>query len=71
MNKELPRIPCVKKVEDFWAFSKAGRDLAHLHLNYETVEPYKAKLDLGGKSLKQLEDKDFLVTKMKIPKKDQ
>ncbi len=71
LTKELPRIPCVKKAEDFWAFSKAGRDLAHWHLNYETVEPYKAKLDLGGKSLKQLEDKDFYVTKMKLPKKDQ
>ncbi|MCH2013360.1 endonuclease [Acinetobacter pittii] len=71
LTKELPRIPCVKKAEDFWAFSKAGRDLAHWHLNYETVEPYKAKLDLGSKSLKQLEDKDFYVTKMKFPKKDQ
>ncbi len=71
LTKELPRIPCVKKAEDFWAFSKAGRDLAHWHLNYETVEPYKAKLDLGGKSFKQLEDKDFYVTKMKFPKKDQ
>ncbi|MFA3360466.1 DEAD/DEAH box helicase family protein [Acinetobacter baumannii] len=71
LTKELPRIPCVKKAEDFWTFSKAGRDLAHWHLNYETVEPYKAKLDLSGKSLKQLEDKDFYVTKMKFPKKDQ
>ncbi|WP_445345106.1 DEAD/DEAH box helicase [Acinetobacter bohemicus] len=71
LTKELPRIPCVKKSEDFWAFSKAGRNLAHWHLNYETVEPYKAKLDLGNKSLKQLEDKDFYVTKMKFPKKDQ
>lgn len=71
LTKELPRIPCVKKSDDFWAFSKAGRDLAHWHLNYETVEPYKAKLDLGNKSFKQLEDKDFYVTKMKFPKKDQ
>ena len=71
LTKELPRIPCVNKAEDFWAFSKAGRDLAHWHLNYETVEPYKAKLDLGNKSLKHLEDKDFYVTKMKFPKKDQ
>ncbi len=71
LTKELPRIPCVKKAKDFWAFSKAGRDLAHWHLNYETVDPYKAKLDLGNKSLKQLEDKDFYVTKMKFPKKDQ
>lgn len=71
LTKELPRIPCVKKVEDFWAFSKAGRDLAHWHLNYETVEPYKAKLDLGGKSFKQLEAKDFYVMKMRFPRKDQ
>ena len=26
--------------KDFWAFSKAGRELARWHLNYETVEPY-------------------------------
>jgi predicted helicase len=52
LTKELPRIPCVKKAEDFWAFSKAGRDLAHWHLNYETVEPYKkAKLDLKVESV--------------------
>ena len=68
LTKELPRIPCVKKTEDFWSFSKAGRALAHWHLNYETVEPYKAKLDLGGKSLKQLEDKDFYVTNMTFAK---
>lgn len=33
----LPRIP---KVKDFAAFSKAGRKLCELHLNYETVERY-------------------------------
>lgn len=38
LRKSLPRIPIVEKVEDFWAFSKAGRQLAELHLNYETVE---------------------------------
>ena len=43
LKKELPRIPLTKNEPDFWAFSKAGRDLAHWHLNYETVEPY----DLG------------------------
>ena len=36
LMKMLPRIP---KVKDFWGFSHAGRSLAELHLNYETVEP--------------------------------
>lgn len=35
--KMLPRIP---KVKDFWGYSQAGRALAELHLNYETVMPY-------------------------------
>ena len=30
----------MKTAADFWAFSKAGRELGDLHLNYETVEPY-------------------------------
>lgn len=41
LKKMLPRLPLVNKPEDFWAFSKAGRELAELHLNYETVEPYE------------------------------
>ena len=69
LTKELPRIPCVKKVEDFWAFSKAGRDLAHWHLNYETVAPYKATLDTGTKTYKELLAEDFYVEKMKFAKK--
>lgn len=36
LMKMLPRIP---KVKDFWGFSTAGRALADLHLNYETVVP--------------------------------
>lgn len=48
LSKELPRIPAVKKFKDFMAFSKAGRDLAHWHLNYETVAIHPgAKLDYG------------------------
>ena len=69
LTKELPRIPCVKKAEDFWAFSKAGRELAHWHLNYETVEPYKATLDTGSTPYSQLSDEDFYVEKMKFAKK--
>lgn len=69
LTKELPRIPCVKKAEDFWAFSKAGRELAHWHLNYETVEPYKATLDTGSTPYSQLTSEDFYVEKMKFAKK--
>jgi len=69
LTKELPRIPCVKKAEDFWAFSKAGRALAHWHLNYETVEPYKATLDTGSTAYNQLTAEDFYVEKMKFAKK--
>lgn len=69
LTKELPRIPCMKKAEDFWAFSKAGRDLAHWHLNYETVEPYKVTLDTGTKAYKELLAEDFYVEKMKFAKK--
>ena len=65
--KELPRIPRVKTAADFWAFSKAGRDLADLHLNYETVPMYAdAKIDSGGKTLT---DADYRVEKMKYGKR--
>lgn len=41
LKKMLPRLPLVEKSEDFWAFSKAGRELAELHLNYEQVPASK------------------------------
>ncbi|WP_284304484.1 type ISP restriction/modification enzyme [Mobilicoccus caccae] len=37
LKKMLPRIPLVI---DPWPYVKAGRELAKLHLDYETVEPY-------------------------------
>ncbi|MBO4729445.1 MAG: helicase, partial [Spirochaetaceae bacterium] len=40
LKKMLPRIPLVSDYQKFWAFSKAERDLANLHLNYEKVEAY-------------------------------
>ncbi len=40
LKKMLARIPLVKSKDDFFAFSRAGRALADLHLNYETVPPY-------------------------------
>ncbi len=40
LKKSLPRIPIVESLDDFMDFYKAGKDLADLHLNYETVAPY-------------------------------
>lgn len=58
LSKELPRIPRVKTSADFWAFSKAGRELAELHLHYETVEPYPLTIEHGSKPLT---DADYRV----------
>lgn len=40
LKRMLPRIPKVPTPGDFWAFASAGRELADLHVGYETVEPY-------------------------------
>jgi predicted helicase len=65
LSKELPRIPCVSTAADFWAFTKAGRALANLHLNYESVEPYAATVqgDTG------LSPEQYRVEKMRYGKK--
>jgi len=69
LGKELPRIPAVKRFADFQAFSKAGRDLAHWHLHYETVAPYAGvTLDTGKHTLKGLQPADYRVEKMKFAK---
>lgn len=65
LSKELPRIPAVKKAADFWAFSKAGRTLAELHLDYETVEPYPLTIEAKA----PLTNADYHVEKMKFAKK--
>lgn len=38
LKKSLPRIPIVDNVQDFMAFYKAGKELAELHINYESVK---------------------------------
>lgn len=44
LQKELPRIPLA---QDFDVFSKAGRALADLHLNYESVDPWPEIIEDG------------------------
>jgi predicted helicase len=63
LSKELPRIPCVKTAAGFWAFSQAGRALADLHLNYETVDMFPATIEGEDKA------SDYRVEKMKYGKK--
>lgn len=63
LGKELPRIPRVKTAADFWAFSKAGRALAELHINYENV-PICADVKIAGGG----KPGDYRVEKMRYGK---
>ena len=66
LKKVLPHIPFVKTSEDFWAFSQAGRDLAKLHLNYESIEPWPLVEEIKGDT-NSLET--YKVKKMRFGKK--
>lgn len=63
LKKTLPRIPLVEDVKDFWKFSKTGRQLAELHINYESVPPYKGVKVSGD------DGKFYKVEKMRFPAK--
>ena len=66
LAKELPRISCVNSVEDYRAFRDAGQRLGELHVGYESVDPYPAEIDTGGKSLSSMElETTYRVTKMR------
>ena len=68
-GKELSRIPAVKTFSDFRAFSQAGRDLAHWHLNYETVACHSGVTVEEGKMADAATgDRRYRVTKMKFAK---
>lgn len=81
LKKMLPRLPLVDDVRDFWAFSKAGRKLAELHLNYENVPALSDVLvmynTIPQKELEKamqsgkVNDINYCVEKMRFPKKDQ
>jgi predicted helicase len=65
LRKMLPRVPLVEDVRDFWKFSKAGRALAELHINYESVPPF------DGVQVTGTESGFYPVEKMRFPKKGQ
>lgn len=63
LKKMLPRLPLVESVPDFWAFSKAGRKLAELHLNYENYpKPEEVLVMISSKG-----NVNYEVSKMKFP----
>ncbi|UNF44538.1 N-6 DNA methylase [Bartonella krasnovii] len=70
LSKELPRIPCVKSADDFWKFVTAGRQLGHLHVNYEDVEPYPVSFKKGNPKQTDISnlEKFYYVTEMKFAK---
>ena len=51
LKKSLPHIPRVASQEDFVAFTTAGRGLADLHLDYESVEPTPLRLVVDGQEV--------------------
>jgi predicted helicase len=81
LKKMLPRLPLVEDVREFWAFSKAGRKLAELHINYETVPPAPGVLvcyntipqEEINKAMQsgKIDYLNYSVEKMRFPKKDQ
>ncbi|MBQ6298239.1 MAG: DEAD/DEAH box helicase [Selenomonadaceae bacterium] len=58
LKKSLPRIILSER---FWEFSRAGRELAEIHLNYESQPP--AKVEIIG-------DGDFRVKKLRFARDD-
>ncbi len=55
LKRELPRIPLAPSRRDggatsdaFRAFAKAGKELARLHIEYETLKPYPLKFVVAG-----------------------
>lgn len=69
VKKALPRIPLVDSLEDFLAFYKAGKQLAELHLNYESVKGYDGVNVIGDQEASAGYDY-FRVEKMRFPAKE-
>ena len=68
LSKQLPRIPLMKRAEDFRAFVEAGRKLGDLHVNFEGVDPYPITVKEGDLRLANVEDRAayYRVEKMKF-----
>lgn len=68
LKKSLPRVPRVSTAEDFWGFSKAGRELATLHTEYEGVEVWPGLEIVPAEGFDPTAPDAYRVTKMKHPR---
>ena len=64
LSNKLPRIPLIEDKKGFWTFVEAGRKLADLHINYESVEPWP------GVTIEGDIDDCRIPSKMKFENKD-
>lgn len=72
LRKTLPRIPIVERVEEFIAFSKAGRRLAQLHLHYEDYAHEAEGVEVDERDYTAADEYAYYaVEKMRFPKKDE
>ncbi len=62
LMKDLPRIPLVPDIDMFRTFTEAGRKLADLHVNYESVEPY------DGVKIEGEDSRNYRVEQLKYGK---
>ncbi len=65
LKKSLPRIPQVGTAAEFWAFSRAGRELAELHTDYESVEIWPELTSVFTASFDKDHPDAYRVLKMK------
>ena len=68
LAKSAARIAMADSLADFRAFTDAGRELADLHVNYESVEPYSLK-EVHSSSWSPSAPNAYRVEKMRNPGK--
>ena len=68
LKKSLPRIPLVETVNEFMAFYQAGKALADLHLNYESVAACPEVKVVSDFPINDKDYETFKVDKMRFKK---
>lgn len=71
LKKSLPRIPIIEDVDAFRDFYQAGKALAKLHLNYESVAAYEGLEIVDAYHGKNQYEHYSVTPKMRFPNKDQ